>query len=675
MTPQAVRAARVGLVVLVAALVGSVAWTLKTHPAPPPATATAPELQPTSKASPVTQMGDFVHTIYKEVDGQQVKSLEVRAKFNQGSESAGFNLKGVFVSFWYTKYGERLPGLITADECVYTPALQKSVFTGNVHLAADGFDLKTASLIQRGDKNLVKTEDPVQFSRKTMSGSATGMNYFGEEGRLELVKDVVIKIADPDEAPAEIRAGHAESLREEGSMKFGGGVEMGQGNDRLKSQKLLVNFDPTTQNINRAQAVDDVEVWTGTGTGVPGLTSATAGRGPRYLKARKLDMWFRPDGSMQEATAGQDADLTILPAPGEPQEKRRLQARFIVFVFDALGRLEEMRGQKDSSFSAEPLKGNKAPARKILCRNFQAKIDPASGEPIVIDFDKEVSFSEASRQATSDKAYYEGPKSTLFLTGDPVLVDTEQLTELRAQGIDIVTRSGDLSARTGVRHVLRRKHAKGGLLGAGEEPVLVTSRFFDYMAKTRTAHYKEDALLRSGKDEVRAAEIRLTEATDGRRRLEAEGSVISRMQPTSKGTGPQKAANVEGRAQKMVYEEALGRIVYTGEVVIRQGDIVTRSPGATLALTADGTGIETLKAGEPVEVEQGLRRASGRLGVYTPAAETMLLTGEKVVLTDEKQQVEGRSLTFHVGDERVLVDGREEIRTQMIIKQKKQESR
>jgi hypothetical protein len=38
-------------------------------------------------------------------------------------------------------------------------------------------------------------------------------------------------------------------------------------------------------------------------------------------------------------------------------------------------------------------------------------------------------------------------------------------------------------------------------------------------------------------------------------------------------------------------------------------------------------------------------------------------------LKDPKQQVEGRSLTFHVGDERILVDGREEIRTQMIIKQ------
>jgi len=42
--------------------------------------------------------------------------------------------------------------------------------------------------------------------------------------------------------------------------------------------------------------------------------------------------------------------------------------------------------------------------------------------------------------------------------------------------------------------------------------------------------------------------------------------------------------------------------------------------------------------------------------------------GDNVVLSDPSGQVQGRALTFHVGDERVLVDGREEIRTRMVIK-------
>jgi hypothetical protein len=47
----------------------------------------------------------------------------------------------------------------------------------------------------------------------------------------------------------------------------------------------------------------------------------------------------------------------------------------------------------------------------------------------------------------------------------------------------------------------------------------------------------------------------------------------------------------------------------------------------------------------------------------------MVLVGDNVTLTDASGRVEGRSLTFHVGDDRILVDGREEVRTQMIIKQ------
>jgi lipopolysaccharide transport protein LptA len=224
-----------------------------------------------------------------------------------------------------------------------------------------------------------------------------------------------------------------------------------------------------------------------------------------------------------------------------------------------------------------------------------------------------------------------------------------------------------MAARFNVRHVLlRRKGARAGLLGAEGQPTQLSSRFFEYTAKDHTARYKEQALLRAGKDEVRAEEIRLREEADGKRRLEAEGSVVSRMQP--KPEGAKAPALVEGRARSMVYEEAAGRITYDGDVVIRQGDIQTKSPKATLTLNAAGTGIQTLLAGEPVEVQQGARRASGARGTYTPATETFVLVGEKVVLQDPSQQVEGRSLTFHVGDDRVLVDGREEIRTQMIIR-------
>jgi len=122
---------------------------------------------------------------------------------------------------------------------------------------------------------------------------------------------------------------------------------------------------------------------------------------------------------------------------------------------------------------------------------------------------------------------------------------------------------------------------------------------------------------------------------------------------------PVEPAAVEARSREMQYEEAKNRIVYTGEVEIRQGDILTRSPEAIVLLTKDGETIDRLLAGEPVEVHQGVRRATGERGTYTPANETFVLMGEKVVLIDVDRRLEGRILTFEVGSERVRVDGRD----------------
>jgi lipopolysaccharide transport protein LptA len=120
----------------------------------------------------------------------------------------------------------------------------------------------------------------------------------------------------------------------------------------------------------------------------------------------------------------------------------------------------------------------------------------------------------------------------------------------------------------------------------------------------------------------------------------------------------------------MVYEEAQGTIVYTGDVEIRQGDILTLSPEAVVTLTRDGGAVERLVAGTPVEVRQGNRRATGERGTYTPADERLVLVGEKVVLQDADRRLEGRVLTFEVGSDRIRVDGRDEVRTEAVFKRK-----
>jgi lipopolysaccharide transport protein LptA len=205
---------------------------------------------------------------------------------------------------------------------------------------------------------------------------------------------------------------------------------------------------------------------------------------------------------------------------------------------------------------------------------------------------------------------------------------------------------------------------------AGEEPTVLLCREFDYEAVTRTARYRENALLRSGKDEIRAPTIVLEQPAGGGRRLSASGGTASVLHPRGEKGASKEPAPVEARSREMVYEESANRIVYTGDVEIRQGDILTRSPEAVVTLTKDGGAMDRLLVGEPVEVQQGARRATGQRGTYTPANETLVLVGEKVVLQDVDRRLEGRILTFEMGSDRIRVDGREEVRTEAVFKRK-----
>jgi lipopolysaccharide transport protein LptA/LPS export ABC transporter protein LptC len=649
------------LLTLVLAVMVSVVWTYRRAsearpPAPPPTPAATPGNTRTE------------NLVFKKFQGDR-QSFELSAKEEMVDQAqAEHRLRGVDFAFSYMAQGKPGKGRIVADECFYTPAVQRALFQGNVVVTTEeGFELYTDSLIYRGDKGVARSEQPVRFKRKDLSGTATGFTYLAEEGSLEMPADVVLVVQDEDNPATEIRAARATLSREEKTMRFSGGVTVKQASDTLTSERFEADFGDD-HVIYRARAIDKVEVRT-TGA-VPGTAGATGGSGPRHLKGRKLDLWFRPNRLLQEATAGPDAELTVMPGPKDPPERRRLGARFLSFGYDEQGRLQEVRGQKDSWMLVEPIGRGKGAPRRVSAQSFIARIHSDRGVADYVEFSKDVVFEEGARKATAQKAYYDGATTVLSLKEGPELVDTQEGSTLVAEAIDVASRKGDIAARHNVRHILQRKGAGGGLLSGGGQPVLITARFLDYDGTTRVGVYKQEALLRAGRDEVRGGELRLTER-DGTRRLEASGGVVSLLHPRREGAADAPPP-VDGRAQEMVYDEARRQLLYKGEVSIKQGEVSIRGPQATVDLTADGSDVRTMVAGEPVKVEQGERKAEGTRATYDPRAGTMALVGEPVTLIDPRQHVQGRAVTFNLGDDRVVVDGQERARTQTVIRSRKE---
>jgi len=670
-TPRGVRRVRAALLALVSMVGASVAFTFLRSRSAVTATPepSAPPEGPTSARAERFE--------YKSFKGDK-EGFILRALQMVGQEQEDVRLKGVDLTFTYMAKGQPGKGRIVSDEALINPSQQRGNFQGHVVVTTeDGLELHTESLLYRGDKQLAKTDAPVQFKRKDTSGTSTGMTYSAGEGRLELLADVTLRIQDNNNPATDIKAAHALLVRPEGSMRFDGGVRITQSGDVLTADRFEADFG-SDQTIYRARAIENV-VLDSTSGNLPGAAPVRGGTGPRHLTCHKLDLWLRPDRSIEQAVAAPDGDLTMLPGPKDPPEKRRLRARALNFRFDEQGRLYELEGQKESSFDTDPIPPAKGVPRRLRCQSFLARLEPASGDIADIEFKRDLVFEQPPKKATAQNGSYGEESGVLTLRGDAELVDEEQGSNLQALAIDVNARTGDVTGRREVRHVLRRQGGGQGLLMGSGGPALVTSTLMQYTDSTKTARYQQNALLRSGKDEIRAPEIRLQQSgPEGKWRLEASGGVVSFLHPrreAAKNAAPsaRDAAAVEGRAKEMTYNEEGQKATYKGEVSIRQGDIATRSPEATLNFTSDGSGIQTLVAGEPVEVQQGVRHASGARGTYTPQSETMTLVGPKVVLKDPTQgDLEGRTVTFHVNDDRVLVDGQEQVRTLSVIRNRKE---
>ncbi len=660
MTPAATKKVRQGLLGVVVLLTIAIALSLRRPPTLAVAIAPAEGTPPSG-----TTMGGVV--LRKFVEGTE--KYVVKARAMTGQEKGQMHLSGVEVTFPYLGQGKRGTGIVTADECVYDPDRQRASFRGRVKVTGeDGLVLETETLEYHGEVGKARSDDPVKFRRGSLSGEAIGAEYRAEEEAVDLHAAVRLRVEREGFPPTEIEGGRAEVRRLESAVRFSGGVTVTRAAEYLESHELNLEMSADFEKIDRAVAIEEVTARAGSAT-LGGGKSPAGGEGSRMLRCRRLDTWFRENGQPRDATAVKNAELVLAPAGKGPREIRRVQGHHLTFRFDEEGRVEVLEGGPNGLLSASPVAGSREMVearRSVKADSFTIRFDPETGGVVTADFRINVEFAEPGRQAWAQSAVLDEAKSSMLLTGGPRVRDEGAGSDLRADAIEFDTRSRTLAARENVRHTLPARRDASESPPAG--PALFLSRYLDYDSATKTARYRENALLRSGKDELRAPLIVVTERPGGLRHLSASGGIASIMYPRSEPGAKKPPHPVQAQASELEWDEGQGEAVYKGGAVIKQGDIETKSPVATITMVRGGGGVDKVVAGEPVEVVQGTRRAQGARGTYTAREETMVLEGPKVVLEDPSQRTEGRFLTFRAGEDTVLVDGREETRPESIFK-------
>jgi lipopolysaccharide export system protein LptA len=82
-------------------------------------------------------------------------------------------------------------------------------------------------------------------------------------------------------------------------------------------------------------------------------------------------------------------------------------------------------------------------------------------------------------------------------------------------------------------------------------------------------------------------------------------------------------------------------------------------------------GIQKIVARKKVVIVQELGEAYGEEAVYDPENESLVLLGNPVLIDKDGGRTEGHKLTFHMADDRILVENKDRERSVTVIKRER----
>jgi lipopolysaccharide export system protein LptA len=209
-----------------------------------------------------------------------------------------------------------VPDQISAARGIYQPATNVTSFVGNVKIdTKDKLQVTTESLSFDQNTGVAQTDAPVAFNRENVSGTSTGAVVEQKSKRLELKKDVAIKIdpkpsataKSPERAkPVTIKSGHATFEHESLRLSFSGGAT-------LEQERNILSGDNIYAQLNQQQRLQKGEV-----RGNSYLRTMEPGRAAE-VHAVDMDFYLDNDQRLEHASANKDVIARSLDTDSDMQ--------------------------------------------------------------------------------------------------------------------------------------------------------------------------------------------------------------------------------------------------------------------------------------------------------------------------------------------------------------------
>lgn len=426
-------------------------------------------------------------------------------------------------------------------------------------------------------------------------------------------------------------------------------------------------------------------------TATGGVTAQSQqGAVSQVLNTAALRVKFAPGGQPDQQRI--DSAETLAPATIESKngaDTTELRAPKFSTQFTPNGRLDRLFGSGGVEVRSQ--NGN-SPPQVSTAQTLNAAFS-ADGQWTTVEESGNVHFQQADRQATAAHAKIDRAADQIALSGSPVLSDAMSRTIART--VTIGQKSGLIDAQGGVISTYMPS-AQGESVNLGSGPAHVKADALSGSTSSGHVVYSGHARLWQGESVLEADQITVWR---DEKKMQATGNVVAvfpqtsgpSLKPVSQSSGS-KSGSASGPTLWQVRAPSLTYWNDQNKARLEGGVLATSQQGSLESPTLDvflgpamnpppsnassgqrpaeragtaGTGqLSRILAQGGAVVRQGDRRGMADQAEYTSTDQKFVLSGGKPTLTDGSgNTTAGRSLTFFVASDTILIDSQAGSRT------------
>ncbi len=405
---------------------------------------------------------------------------------------------------------------------------------------------------------------------------------------------------------------------------------------------------------------------------LPEKSATGNGTEKKTLTANEVHFAFRPEthGLKDVETAGPG---TLVLTPADPKTGGRvITAGQFLMTFDARSRIESLRGLAPTEVLFRPPAS--APpgstTQQSQADRLDALFDVGTQTMRTVRQTGNFEYHDGDRQANSDEADYDAQTQTLVLLGHPVVWDPNSRVKSQKMTIDMRTNTSTGEGKVQATH-LPATAPGAPVPSTPPQPTNVLADRMVARRQSQTVHYEGHVRAWEGTDVLESSALDVSRL---QKRVSSGAQVVtSFLQPAAIVSGQGGAPHSTGEARPVTihadfldYFDEGRRARYHGNVRMVTESTTMQSDRLdvyfTQGATLEGSEVDHAEAEGHVRITQPGRIGSGEHGEYVAGPGKIILTGGSPSLVDEeKGSTTGQRLTFFIHDDRLFVDGGDQL--------------